>query len=317
MLNPERKIDNPPLPFRQGKMIATVISCCRHAYIKCLSIGVFIFLSTLALPLQAGSRDKNLWWAPPNVTEGGKEVDALLMFIFWLTTAVFIAVMATLIYCLFRYHRRPGVPAVYSHGNNTLEIVWTTIPAVIFIGLWIWSNDAWWKLQNTANMPPDTLKVEIIAEQYGWHIRYPGDDGILGNSGDHLYTEENKLGIDMNDPAALDDPVVYNEMTIPVGRHVHVLLRSRDVIHAFYVPEFRLYQDIVPGRKITWLNFKTISTGNFAIACSQLCGAGHFNMQAKLNVVSPEDYAAWIEEKNARKRASIQQKGHAMVSHVP
>jgi cytochrome c oxidase subunit 2 len=273
-----------------------------------ISITTLLFLHFAAEPIQAAQRTSNLWWAPPNATEGGKEVDALLMFILGLTTTVFIAVMATLIYCLFRYQWKPGVPATYSHGNNTLEIVWTTIPAIIFIGLWVWSNDAWWKLQNTANMPEDTLQVEIIAEQYGWHIRYPGADGVLGNSGDHLYTDENKLGIDTGDPSAWDDPVIYNEMTIPVGRHVHVLLRSRDVIHAFYVPEFRLYQDLVPGRKITWLNFKPIATGKFAIACSQLCGAGHYNMQAKLNVVSPQEYEAWIKEKNESKLNSLRQK---------
>ncbi|MCS7062487.1 MAG: cytochrome c oxidase subunit II [Methylacidiphilales bacterium] len=268
------------------------------------SILTAIYLSAFCVSTEAALRDSNLWWSPPNVTEGGKEVDALLMFIFGLTTTVFILVMGTLIYCLFRYQRRPGVPAVYSHGNNTLEIVWTTVPALIFIGLWIWSNDAWRKLQNTANMPEDTLRLEIVAEQYGWHIRYPGEDGILGNSGDHLYTDENKLGIDQSDPASHDDFVTYNEMTIPVNRHVHILLRSRDVIHAFYVPEFRLYQDTVPGRKITWLNFRPIATGRFTIACSQLCGVGHYNMQAKLNVVTPEEYTAWIKEKQQQKRAT-------------
>ncbi|MEO6052681.1 MAG: hypothetical protein ABIP97_01590, partial [Chthoniobacterales bacterium] len=84
---------------------------------------------------------------------------------------------------------------------------------------------------------------------------------------------------------------------IPVNKVVHILLRSRDVIHSFYVPQFRLYQDVVPGRTISWVRFQTIRTGEFDLACSQLCGAGHFNMKARIRVVSQEEYDKWLAGK--------------------
>jgi heme/copper-type cytochrome/quinol oxidase subunit 2 len=96
--------------------------------------------------------------------------------------------------------------------------------------------------------------------------------------------------------------VISTELVIPVGRPVHLLLHARDVIHSFYVPEFRLYQDCVPGRTIGWVWFQATRTGNFQIACNQLCGTGHYNMKAPIKVVSEEEYQKWItprQEKNA------------------
>jgi cytochrome c oxidase subunit 2 len=252
-------------------------------------------LLILAHPLQASVREKNLWGRPENVTWQGVPIDQIFNFVFWMTTIVFILVTITLIWFMVKYRHKEGVPAHYSHGNNTLEIIWTTIPTVIFLGLAFYSNHVWDQLRGTP-APKNALTVEVIGHQYGWNIRYPGADGKLGASDPKLYSGGNPHGLIEGDEAAKDDIILLNEMVIPVGRPVHLLLQSRDVIHAFYVPEFRLYQDMVPGKLISWVWFEAKKRGNFKIACNQLCGSGHYKMFADLKVVSAQEYDQWIEE---------------------
>jgi len=236
----------------------------------------------------------NLYWAPPNVTKGGQDIDFILNVIFGLTTVVFILVQGVYTYYLVKYRRKPGSKAYYSHGNNSLEFLWTTTPTVIFLGLAIWSNTVWYKLHAPA--PENSLAVEIVGYQFAWDIRYGGADGVLAKGDDLKFTLENKFGVDPADPAGKDD-FTSTELVIPVNRPIHVYLRARDVIHSFYVPAFRLYQDAVPGRTITWMWFECTQTGNFELACSQLCGEGHYNMKAKIRVVSQEEFQKWLDGK--------------------
>ncbi|MEO6848074.1 MAG: cytochrome c oxidase subunit II [Chthoniobacterales bacterium] len=252
----------------------------------------FLLLATAA---HAETHTTNLYWAPQNATVGGEKIDVILNSIFVLTTVVFILTQAFLIYYLVKYRRREGVKAQYSHGNNKLEVVWTLLPTIIFIALVIWSNRTWHELLQSP-IPPDALEVQVVAYQFGWDFLYPGADGKLGASDVRLITPDNKFGQDKSDPAGKDD-FTSAEFVIPVNKVVHILLRSRDVIHSFYVPQFRLYQDAIPGRTISWVRFQTIRTGNFELACSQLCGAGHYNMKAKIRVVSQEEYDKWFAGK--------------------
>jgi cytochrome c oxidase subunit 2 len=250
----------------------------------------------------AEERAANLFWAPPSVTVGGAKVDTLLGFIFWLTIAVLFLTQAVYIYYLVRYRRRPGRKAHYSHGNNTMEFWWTVIPTAIFLLLVVWSNRVWVELTKSTP-PPDALTVDIVAYQFGWDIRYAGADGKLGAADVKRISLENKFGLDPSDPAARDD-FTSTELVIPVGKAVHVFLRSRDVIHSFYVPQFRLYQDAVPGRTIKWVWFQTTKTGDFELACSQLCGIGHYNMKAKIRIVPQEEYDKWYAAKVAAAAAN-------------
>lgn len=258
-------------------------------------------------PAQAELRTTNMWWTPRTVTVGGHEIDQLLMVIFWLTTAVFVVTQAVYIYFLIKYRRKKGVKAVYSHGNNSLEFIWTSTPALIFVLLALFSNRLWWKLRSPA--PPNALKIDIVAYQFGFHIRNPGADDQLG-----AYTVtamkkgENDYGLTPGDAAGDDDYTTENQLTIPVGRPVNVTLRSQDVIHAFYVPEFRMYQDMVPGREIDWVWFTPDAPGHFALACNQLCGSGHYNMQAKIDVVSQADYDKLVKERSADALKKFQEK---------
>lgn len=242
----------------------------------------------------------SVFWAPPTATTGGEKVDTLLNFIFGLTLVVFILTQAVYVFYLIRYRKRPGHKAHYSHGNNTLELVWTAIPTAIFLLLAVWSNHVWFQLTESGP-PKDAISIDIVSYQFGWDMRYPGADGKLGAADVKKIDLENKFGLVDDDPAGADD-FATNELVIPVGKPVHVLLRSRDVIHSFYVPAFRLYQDAVPGRTIKWVWFQTTRTGKFELACSQLCGTGHYNMKANIRVVPQEEYDKWFAERVERAR---------------
>lgn len=237
----------------------------------------------------------NVYWAPPSVTNVGEKVDSLLNVIFWLTFVVFVLTQGIYLYYLIRYRRRKGVKAHYSHGNNALEIVWTSIPALIFLGLAIASNRIWYEIHD--NPPEDALKVNISSYQFGWDMRYAGADGKLGRIEVDEIGLDNKFGLDREDPGAADD-FSSMELVLPANRPVHVYLNSRDVIHSFYVPQFRIYQDAVPGRTITWVWFEVLRPGDFELACSQLCGTGHYNMKAPIRVLPPAEFDEWYQKKS-------------------
>ena len=257
-----------------------------------------LLLLALACSASAEVRDSNLYWAPEVATVGGKRVDTLLNFIFYLTASVFVLTQTVYIYYLVKYRKRPGSKAYYSHGNNKLEVIWTAIPTAIFIGLVIYSNRLWGELHSEP--PADAVKIDVVSYQFGWDMRYPGADGRLGRVDVNTYSVDNKFGLVADDPAG-DDDFSTTEMVVPVGKPVHIYLHSRDVIHSFYVPEFRLYQAAVPGRTIAWVWFETTRTGNFELACSQICGSGHYNMKAPIRVVSQEEFDKWQAGKIAAK----------------
>ncbi len=276
-----------------------VLSCCA------------LFLLALAVDAIAEVRDSNLYWAPEVATVGGKKVDTLLNFIFYLTAAVFVLTQTVYIYYLVKYRKRPGSKAYYSHGNNKLEVIWTAIPTAIFIGLVIYSNRLWADLHSEP--PADSIKIDVVSYQFGWDMRYPGADGRLGRVDVNTYSVDNRFGLVADDPAG-DDDFSSTEIVIPVGKPVHIYLHSRDVIHSFYVPEFRLYQAAVPGRTIAWVWFETTRTGNFELACSQICGSGHYNMKAPIRVVSQAEFEKWQAGKIAAKAEEAKEAAAARAS---
>jgi len=280
-----------------------------------LLVLLAVFCSLIVLPEAAAEqRTSNLYWAPPVATEGGKKTDEILNFIFILTASVFFLTQTVFIYYLIRYRRRAGVKAHYSHGNNTLEIVWTALPTVIFLGLAIWSNRVWEELTQRP-VPEDAVVVEIVGYQFAFDLRYAGADQKLEEVALEKMTIENRFGMVREDFAMADD-FTSTEMVIPVGKPVHVVLRSRDVIHSFYVPEFRLYQDMVPGRTIDWMWFVPSRTGSFTLACSQLCGNGHYNMKAPIRVVTQQEFDTWQKEKIAARQSQIAQLDAAQPSQL-
>jgi len=214
-----------------------------------------------------------LSWLPENVSSFGGQIDRLFYGIYYLTTAVFFAVQITLVVFLFMYRDRPGRRATYTHGNTTLEIVWTAIPAVILAVLALVSRSTWAEVKET--QPPSDFQIEISGKQFNWEIGYPGPDGKLGTE---------------------DDVHMDNDFHVPVNKVVRVQLKSKDVIHSFFVPQFRLKQDAVPGRSIpVW--FKATKPGKYEVPCAELCGFGHSGMRGFVYVDTPEAYEAWARQK--------------------
>lgn len=266
---------------------------CRPFYSLLLPIFFGLLLAAVFCP-EAGAevRTNNPYWTPPSATENGQQTDLILNSIFWLTAVVFVATQGVYIYYLIRYRRREGVKAHYIHGNNLAEIVWTALPTAIFLGLAIWGDHVWNQLTKTPP-PANAIEVEVVGYQFAWDFRYAGADGELDEIAiEKMGGTENKFGLIREDFDQSDD-FSTTEMVIPVGVPVHVILRARDVIHSFYVPEFRLYQDAVPGRTIDWMWFVTTREGHFELACNQLCGTGHYNMKAPIRVVSQAEYDEW------------------------
>jgi cytochrome c oxidase subunit 2 len=215
------------------------------------------------------------WWLPENVSTYGPEIDRLFFGIYYLTNFVFFAVQLTLIAFLFLYRERPGRRAAYTHGNTTLEIVWTIIPSIILVILAFVSRESWAKIKG--HIPPSDVMLQVTAKQFNWEVAYPGPDGKLGTDDD--FTQD-------------------NDVHVPVNKTVVIHLKSKDVIHSFFVPSLRYKQDAVPGHDIPiW--FKATKAGKYEVPCAELCGFGHSGMRGWLYVHTPEEYAAWAQEHKA------------------
>lgn len=237
------------------------------------------------------------WWFPEPATALGRSVDAQFVRTLWITGVVFLLAQLALAFVLLRYRDRGG-RAHYSHGNNTMEALWTAATAILFVGLGIAAEAAWASYHSQATVP-DALVVRIVGQQFQWNIHYPGADGRFGRTAPELINDAagNPLGLDLNDPAAQDDLVVPT-MAVPVNRQVVVELSSKDVTHSFFVRELRFKQDTVPGMVIR-MRFTPITVGDYEVACAELCGLGHHRMRTVLRVLPPEEYERWLVEQAA------------------
>ena len=213
-----------------------------------------------------------LRWLPVDVSTFGREIDSLFYLIYYITGATFILVTVLMILFLVIYRQKDGRRATYSHGNTTLEIIWTIIPAAILVVLSFMSVSTWAKVKRFA--PESDFEIQVTAKQFNWEVVYPGADRKFGTP---------------------DDVQFDNDIHVPVNKVVRVHLGSKDVIHSFFLPNLRLRQDAVPGRNIlVW--FEVTTPGKYEIACSQLCGFGHSGMIGWLYVDTPEEYAKWAAE---------------------
>jgi cytochrome c oxidase subunit 2 len=182
---------------------------------------------------------------------------------------------------------KPGDRALYTHGSNRLEVVWTVITAVIFIALAVMGQSVWANLRLN-DAPPGSYSVEVVAQQFQWNFHYPGKDNVYGRTDPKLIDDSalNFVGLDETDPNAKDDSVTA-ALAIPVNRPVELRLRSKDVIHNFWVPPLRFKQDLVPGMEIK-VHFTATKVGKYELACAELCGQLHFKMKSYM-LVLPED----------------------------
>jgi cytochrome c oxidase subunit 2 len=187
----------------------------------------------------------------------------------------------------FRDTGKAGDRAVYSHGSNRLEVLWTVITAVVFIALGVMGQSVWAALR-LHDAPPGSYTVEVVAQQFQWNFHYAGADGKFGRTDPSLIDDGslNFIGLDAEDAASRDDAVTA-ALAIPVNRPVELRLRSKDVIHNFWVPQLRFKQDLVPGMEIK-VNFRANKVGKYELACAELCGQLHFKMKSYM-LVLPED----------------------------
>jgi cytochrome c oxidase subunit 2 len=236
------------------------------------------------------------WWFPPPISEHGVIYDAQFMRTLWVVGIIFFLAQFALGYAIVKF-RDTGGRAGYSHGNNKLEAIWTSAAAVLFIGLVLMGANIWAKV-HFEDAPAGAMQVEVMAKQFAWSFRYPGPDGVFGKTDLKLINDAagNPMGIDEKDPAGKDD-IVSASLKVPAGKPVKLLLRSRDVIHNFFVRELRLKQDLVPGMDIPF-HFQTNKdvSGTYEVPCSELCGLGHFQMRTTMQVMSEPEFEQWKQQ---------------------
>lgn len=240
----------------------------------------------------------------PLASVHGEWTDSL----FWTTMIVIGIVFAItqilLFWYSYKYQHQDDKRAFYYPHNNKLEIVWTMIPAVVMALLVFAGWQTWTKITSAA--PEDSVVIEVMGKQFNWMVRYPGEDGKLGVANYKLIDAVNEFGVDFSDPNSRDD-FMPMEIHVPKGKPVLLKIRSRDVIHSVFMPHFRLKMDAVPGMptKFWFVPTKTTyemqnETGNpdfkYELACTEICGRGHFAMRFIVVVDEPEDYEAWLEK---------------------
>jgi cytochrome c oxidase subunit 2 len=231
------------------------------------------------------------WWT--EIASNWGFIDTTIIITFWITGVVFIAVVLFMAYCVYRFRYREDRRADYEPENNRLEwwlTVLTTlgVAALLAPGLVAWSQ--------FITVPEGASELEAVGQQWQWSFRLPGKDGVLGTTEIKNLSDENPFGMNPNDPNGQDDVLIEDsEVHIPIDVPLKVLLRSKDVLHDFYVPQFRAKMDIVPGM-ITYFWFTPIRTGTFDLMCFELCGVGHHEMRGLVVVDNESDYQAWLSE---------------------
>lgn len=223
-------------------------------------------------------------YLPIDASATGHLIDALFWLATILITVAFIAVIGILVTCLIRFRERPGYSALYTHGNSRQAVMLTLSFAVIVffaidVNLAYHDHKAWEEMWGQAPDPATAVRIEVMPEQFAWNVRYAGADNEFNTA---------------------DDVTTMNLMHIPANKPVIVQLRSKDVIHSFFLPNFRIKMDAVPGI-ITALYFEGRREGEYDIACAEHCGLGHYRMQGKLVVESQEKFDAWLVQAAAEK----------------
>jgi cytochrome c oxidase subunit 2 len=252
---------------------------------------------------------------PPAASAHAAEIDQMMVLVHWLMLVLFVGWGAFFLYALVRFRRGANPRANYLGAKGKLSKGLEVAVAVVEVVLLVfYAIPAW--ARRVQNLPSETeaVVVRVVGQQFAWEVHYPGPDGKFGRTDVKLVSADNPLGLDRSDPDAKDDFNSENQMHVQVNRPVLVHLSSKDVIHSFGLYEMRVKQDAVPGLQIPVWFIPTVSTAemrartgkadfDYEIACSQLCGLGHFRMRGFLVVDSADDYQKFIadQEKDLNK----------------
>jgi cytochrome c oxidase subunit 2 len=220
-------------------------------------------------------------------------MDDTINLTFWIGGGVFILVCLFMVYCILKFSYKEGRKVEYKPEDHKLEkilTIATTIGVIALLapGLIVYNN--------YINVPKNALHVEVMAWQWGWQYRLPGEDGKLGTAQVVKISDENPFGINLDDPYGKDDILIQSdELHLKTNRPVKILLKSIDVLHNFYVPQFRSKMDAIPGI-VTYYWFEPNKVGEYEVLCAEYCGVGHYAMRATVIVDSDENYENWINE---------------------
>lgn len=257
----------------------------------------------------------------------GEKIDTMMWITIIITGVVFFLTQILLFWFSYKYQASEKRKAFFYPHNNKLEVLWTSIPAITLTVLVVFGLIYWF--QFTGDAPKNSQVIEITGHQFGWEIRYPGKDGILGRKNYKLTdpAKGNPLGVDWSDAASHDDIHVATTMHVVVNKPVKLVINSQDVIHDVGLPHFRLKMDAVPGTPTTLWFTPTITTrdmqkktGNpdftYEISCDQMCGKGHFSMRGIIVVETQKEYNAWMIKQRPEYLKAQQQMATADSAHT-
>jgi cytochrome c oxidase subunit 2 len=230
------------------------------------------------------------WWFPASISEHGPAYDQQFLLTIIVVGVAFAAAQVALGVAVWRFaDTGQGTRAVYTHGSNRMEILWTAVTATIFIILALLGQRVWWNLHMVA-APANAAQVKVTAQQFQWNFHYPGPDGLFGRTDPKKISDEsiNYIGLDADDPASKDDTVTQT-LVAKAGAPIQLTLTSRDVTHSFWVPQLRFKQDAVPGLDVK-VHFTPEKAGQYEIACAELCGQQHYKMRSYMLVLPADEY---------------------------
>lgn len=240
-----------------------------------------------------------------SASEHGLQIDFMFNITTVLTTIVFILTHIALFGFAYKYRGSAKKKAYFYPHNNAVERIWTIVPAIALTVLVLLGFFTWRSIFNVPlKEQKKAINIEVTGEQFKWNLRYAGADNEVGKRNFKLTSPTNALGIDFKDRKSWDDKLV-SEIVIPVNKPVRVTIQSKDVLHSFYLPDFRVQMNAVPGMPTYFQFTPRLTTAqmrekrnqpdyNYVLLCAKICGAGHYNMQAKLTVVTEAEYAAWV-----------------------
>jgi len=238
--------------------------------IPLLGTAVFVLAALDVYPFQGH------WF--PELVVSDQSIDHLFYFILYMTGVVFIGTGLMLCWILWKYDSKQVEAPEYSHGNHFLEIIWTVIPAILLLIIAVYQMDAWanarMRRPQLADGSPVPAMARVTGRQFEWRIQYPGQDGKFDTP---------------------DDIHVINDLHVPADDDVVIDIESDDVLHSFFLPNFRVKQDVVPGMKQTvW--FHPTKSGSYDIVCAELCGWGHYKMKGQITVQPKQQYEDWLDQ---------------------
>lgn len=261
---------------------------------KIFAITLVIIAIASAVPIV-----RHTWAPPPDISTHGHAIDDQMTDTMWEAGLAFLSAQILLAFFVWKFSDGDKNRKIKSFPGGARALV---AAAVVLVGteilaLGVLGQRAWAAVYFTPARP-DALKVQAQAGQFAFYFRYPGPDGKFGPLHPDKIDEgaQNFFGLDVDNDQDSKDDVVSAEFGVPVNREVQLLMHAKDVGHSFYVRELRIQQDFVPGLDLA-LHFTATKVGKYEIVCTQLCGLGHYNMKAYLNVMSQDDFDKWMKQK--------------------